>query len=230
MNLHYLQHVPFEGLGAIGDWANSRGVGTSVTRLYEGETPPAVDDLDLLVILGGPMSVHDEQQYSWLATEKDFLREALQAGKPALGICLGAQLLAEVLGGRVHRCPNREIGWHIIERTPEAPPSPILSWLATELEVFHWHGETFTIPPGASRFAESDACLNQGFLYRNNVVGLQFHLETTAAGAKALAEHCAEDLVPGPFVQIPTGWLGSCDRFTKANACMCRLLDAWIRA
>jgi GMP synthase-like glutamine amidotransferase len=229
MKLHYLQHVPFEGLGAIGDWADSQRVITSVTRLYEEERPPAVDDLDLLVILGGPMSVHDEQQYSWLATEKDFLRDALQAGKPTLGICLGAQLLAEVLGGRVHRCKNREIGWHTIERTPEAPPSPILSWLATELEVFHWHGETFSIPPGAARFAESDACLNQGFLYGNNVVGLQFHLETTPPGAKALAEHCAEDLVPGPFVQIPTTWLGPNDRFTRANACMCRLLDAWVQ-
>ena len=110
MNLHYLQHVPFEGLGFIDEWAGNNGVEVGVSRLYAGEVFPAMDAFDGLVIMGGPMGIHDHEEHPWLVHEKAFIRKAIDAGKPVLGICLGAQLVADVLGAKVYPGPQKEIG------------------------------------------------------------------------------------------------------------------------
>ncbi len=183
----------------IDEWRAERGHGARTIRLFRGERLPAPTEPDLIVIMGGPMGVHDEAAYPWIREEKDFLREAAARGARMLGICLGAQLLADVLGGEVGRNPEREIGWYPIRPT-EATAGSLLSGLPAGLTCFHWHGETFSVPPGAKLLAGSDACPNQAFQTGDRILGLQFHLESTERTVAALAENCADELVPGRFV------------------------------
>ena len=172
MRLHYLQHVCFEGLGSIGQWAQERQYGTSVTRLYCNDVLPDLDTFDMLIVMGGPMGVGDEKCYPWLKSEKEFLSKVIAADKPVLGVCLGAQLLAEVLGARVYPNAEKEIGWFPVQLTEEGRRSGFFQGLPSELEVFHWHGETFELPQGASLLASSTACRNQAFAYEKRVFGV----------------------------------------------------------
>ncbi len=203
LRLHYLQHVSFEGLGQIRPWAEKVGAAISATRFHEGQPLPGVDSFDVLVIMGGPMSTGDTDRHPWLVREKQFIREAIAAGKAALGICLGAQLIAAALGARVYPNTHREIGWFDIQRSPAGADHAIGSCLPPQLKVFHWHGDTFDLPEGALRIASSTACRNQGFVLGPRVVGLQFHLETTPESLEALIANGGEDLKPGPYVQSP---------------------------
>jgi len=199
MRAHYMQHVPFEGLGSIETWLTKTGYQISATRLFESEALPAVHDIDLLVIMGGPMSVNDESAYPWLIVEKEFIRDAIHAGKTVLGICLGAQLIATALGARVYPNAVKEIGWFPLTRI--APRAGLMSSFPESVDVFHWHGETFDLPSGATRLASSKACDNQAFQVGDTVVGLQFHLETTPASAQAIVTNCRAELVPSETVQ-----------------------------
>jgi GMP synthase (glutamine-hydrolysing) len=225
MRIHTLQHVPFEGLGSILPWAEHRGCQLSRTRLFAGDPVPEPEAFDWLVVMGGPMGVHDESEHPWLVGEKRLLGDAIEAGKVVLGICLGAQLLAAVLGARVRAGRYKEIGWFPIEATPEAARSRVAGALPSRLEVFHWHGDGFALPAGAIRIARSAACENQGFVYAERVVGLQFHLETTPQTAAELVENCGHELVPSPFVQGAEVILSDPRRFETINGVMGRLLD-----
>lgn len=201
MKIHFIQHVPFEGPAAIKDWALRRGHALSRTAIFEDEPLPAMDGFDWLIIMGGPMGVYDEHIYTWLAPEKRFISDAVSAGKAVLGICLGAQLLAAVLGGTVRRNAHREIGWFPVRLTPGAADFPAFAGLPGEFTAFHWHGDTFGIPPGAALAAESDACAAQAFAYNERVIGLQFHLESTAESVDALVRNCGVELVDERYVQ-----------------------------
>ncbi len=180
-------------------WLRARGARITCTRFFEETALPPLDDPDLLIAMGGPMSVNDESQFPWLRAEKQFLAQAIASGIPTLGICLGAQLIASTLGAPVTKNPQREIGWFPLEEISSATKPPVV--IPAGVPVFHWHGETFGLPPGAISFARSAACAQQAFHLGGYVVGLQFHLETTAATAEALLQHCADELTPGPFVQ-----------------------------
>lgn len=194
-----LQHVPFEGPGSIGDWLAARGAEVHTVRLFAGDDLPAPDAADLIVAMGGPMSVNDEWFHDWLADEKRFLAAAIAADRAVIGICLGAQLIASALGARVGPCKEREIGWFDVEAVPARDGCFAF---APRQRVFHWHGETFELPPGAERLACSQACANQAFQLGERVIGLQFHLETTADSLDALLEACGDELDPDePFVQ-----------------------------
>jgi len=199
MKAHYLQHVPFEGLGSIAPWLEAAGYEVSRTRLFAAEKPPAADAVDFLVIMGGPMSVNDEDEYPWLVREKRFVRDVIEAGKPVLGVCLGAQLIANCLGARVFRNAVKEIGWFPIQGIPLAGKT--IFGFPPSAEVFHWHGETFDLPQGAVHLAQSAACRNQAFQYGRSVIGLQFHLETTPDSARELVKHCRDELVPAEYIQ-----------------------------
>jgi len=189
MKLHYLQHVPFEGLGIIEDWAKTQDAEISCTRLFAGEQLPDIGSFDWLVVMGGPMGIYDHKEHPWLIAEKEFIKAAIDTGKTVLGICLGAQLIADVLGAKVYPGSQKEIGWFPIQRSEGAP-----ELLPATLTAFHWHGDTFELPAGATRLASSEACKNQGFIYNDRVVALQFHLETTPESMEALIENCAEEL------------------------------------
>ena len=199
MRTHYLQHVPFEDLGSIETWLQNAGHEISHTRLYDADNFPEIEEIDLLVVMGGPMSVNDEQKYSWLVKEKDFIKSMIQADKPVLGICLGAQLIVKAMGGEVFKNTVKEIGWLPISAT-ESQNYNVFQF-PEEIDVFHWHGETFSLPNGAVQIAESKGCKNQAFQIGRNVIGLQFHLETTRKSARELVDHCRDELVAGEYIQ-----------------------------
>ncbi len=201
MKIHCLMHVPFEGPAQIADWAESRGHPIAFSHLFAGDVLPELDAFDRLVVMGGPMGIGDEDQYPWLSAEKALIRAAIDAGRSLVGVCLGAQLIAEALGAPVTRNPYPEIGWFPIRLTEAARAHPLCKDLPAELQVLHWHGDTFGLPPGALQLAESDACAQQGFLVDNRVLGLQFHLEMTPTSLRALCSHCADELEPASFVQ-----------------------------
>lgn len=225
MRIHYLQHVPFEGPAYIAEWAQQKGYQVSGTMLYLGEEPPAPEQFDLLVVMGGPMNIYEEEQYPWLGREKQFVREAIDAGKMILGICLGGQLIADVLGGRVTRNEYKEIGWFSVNKTAEARDTVLLRNFPEQFNAFHWHGDTFSIPPDNIRLASSKACLNQAFEYDGRVVGLQFHLESTAESIGLLMKNSADELVEGQFIQKPEIIRNENINISKANELMSLLLD-----
>ncbi|NBT35936.1 MAG: type 1 glutamine amidotransferase [Betaproteobacteria bacterium] len=198
MRTHILQHVSFEGPGCILPWLERRRATVSMTRFFESKALPLLCEFDLLVVLGGPMSVNDEADLPWLREEKTLIRDAVCAGKPVLGVCLGAQLIASALGASVHANAHKEIGWFPIRAVSHA--TSCFSF-PEECTVFHWHGETFDLPPAAVHLATSRGCLNQAFQVGEHTIGLQFHLETTPESAAAILAHCRHELVPAPYVQ-----------------------------
>jgi GMP synthase (glutamine-hydrolysing) len=196
-----------------------------VTRFYRGERLPPVQNLDLLLVLGGPMNIYEELRYPWLADEKRFIERVIAAGRRVLGICLGAQLVADVLGAKVYPNVDQEIGWFPVETTEAASTSGLFTAFPRQLDVFHWHGDTFDIPSGAVHLARSAGCANQAFVYDERVVGLQFHLETTPASANQIIVHGADELVAGRYIQTPQTMLADAHRFDAINQEMQGLLD-----
>jgi len=226
MRIRVLQHVPFEGPAAIGDWAASKGHQIRTTPLFENTALPDRDDFDWLVLMGGPMGVRDEIRYPWMAREKALLREAIGTGKTVVGICLGAQMIAQALGAQVYRNPHKEIGWLPIELTEQGRTSGPLSFLPHRTEAFHWHGDTFSLPDGAVHLARSDACEHQAFLYEGRVLGLQFHLESTAASVADIVSNCADELTPGEYVQGAERMLDATEGdYARINQALYGVLD-----
>ena len=201
MRMHFLQHVPFESPAGIGDWARQHNHSLSLTAFFENDPLPDMDDFDWLVVLGGPMNIHEHDRHPWLVDEKQFIRDSIAAGKVVIGICLGSQLIANVLGGKVIRNEYREIGWHPVWRTPESERSGIFRSLPMEFTAFHWHGDVCSVPPGSAIMAESEACPNQAFEHERRVIGLQFHLESSPESIERLISNCEDELVCGPFIQ-----------------------------
>lgn len=224
LKIHHLQHVPFEGLGSMGSFFLKKGCQLSSTHFYLGHSLPAIDEIDWLIVMGGPMGVHDDMQFPWLKAEKVFIRQAIDSGKIVLGICLGAQLIADVLGAEVFQNQCREIGWFPVERKLDAADSKLAGVLPDRFEVFHWHGDSIEIPQGARLLASSEACRNQGFVVDGRIVGLQFHLETTPASAAALIQNCGAELDGSQFVQTEAEILSDETRFLKINSLMDGLL------
>ncbi len=224
MKLHYLQHVPFEDLGSIEQWAIAAGAEISCTKLYNNEALPLVDSLDWLVIMGGPMNIYDYGKYPWLSTEKLFIKEAIEQGKIVLGICLGAQLIADVLGSKVYANQDKEIGWLPITISENISPE-LKKVLPINPIALHWHGDTFDLPEKSVHLAKSKACQNQGFIYQKKVIGLQFHLETTHKSLSSLIENCRDGLIDAPFIQSAEEMLCDNDRFTQINIIMDKLLS-----
>ena len=225
LRIHYLQHVPFEGPGFIESWALVRGHRLTATRLYAGHRLPATEEFEWLFILGGPMNVYEESRYPWLAREKRFIGEALREGKVLIGICLGAQLLACVLGAKVTRNPCVEIGWYPVQKASQASQSSLSGFLPDSFPAFHWHGDTFEIPRGAVHLARSEACENQAFAFDERVVAFQFHLESTRESVENLIHSCPEDLAEGPFIQSPLHMLADLGRFRAINDLMADIFD-----
>ena len=182
MQIAIFQHADFEGPGEIATWAEQRGHSVRVHHLHRGDSLPALDSFDLLVVLGGEMNIYQYRTWPWLKAETAFLKSALAAGKKLVGICLGAQFIADALGSRVVQNAHVELGWLPVTWTPEARAS--FPGLPAKATVLHWHGDTFDLPPGATRLAASEACPEQGFLIKDKCLGLQLHMEVDPALVK----------------------------------------------
>ncbi len=175
------------------------------------------------------MNVYEEDRFAWLLPEKAFIAEAVAAGKVVLGVCLGAQLLSVVLGGSVAQNPQREIGWFPVNLTPAAASLPLFRDFPERFMAFHWHGDCFTIPPGAVHVARTEACDAQGFVHGDRVVGLQFHLESTPESIGALIEHCghaAPSEQSDNYIQDPPTMEEHFQRLPETHALLEALLDA----
>jgi GMP synthase-like glutamine amidotransferase len=231
MRIHTLQHVSFEGPGIIADYAHSHSHALTTTLLYEWESPPDLNGIDLLVVKGGPMNIYEEEKYPWLPGEKKFIRDAIHAGKAVLGICLGAQLIADVLGARVFPGDFKEIGWFPITLTEEGRQADVFRYFPDKCSVFHWHGDTFSIPEGAMHLAQSAGCLNQAFIYTDRVLGLQFHLESTEVSIRELVRNCQNEIVDGKYIQSEEEMSSpSISNFGQINDAMFGILDYLIQA
>jgi len=174
----FFLHYPSEGPGLLAE--GLRRLGWEVVERPLWSEPPGIPPhTELIILMGGPMSVRDEGQYPFLRPEKEILRPWLASGGPTLGICLGAQLMADALGAKVHRGPQEEIGFFEVELTPEGAADPCFGLFPERFEVFQWHGETFDLPRGAILLAHSELYPHQAFRVGKGAYGLQFHLEVT---------------------------------------------------
>nr|MBC7613572.1 type 1 glutamine amidotransferase [Pseudopedobacter sp.] len=225
LRIHYLQHVAFENLGYIEDWALHQGYELTVTKLFENFELPNIQEIDWLIILGGPMGVEEEDKFPWFKAEKAFIKQAIDAKKIVLGICLGAQLIAEVLGGKVYKNKEKEIGWFDVNLTEEGKSHVLLKDLPATFSVFHWHGDTFDIPDGAQHLMYSTACKNQAFSYQNHVLALQFHLEIGPELLKNMLSNEREDLTKHPFVQTEERIIHELTNTVETNAIFKNILD-----
>jgi GMP synthase-like glutamine amidotransferase len=226
IKVHCFQHVHFEDLGCIGNWIDKNGHTIQYTQFYENYSVPNADDYDWLVVMGGPMSVNDENEFPWLADEKKAVKEAIEKNKTVIGICLGSQLIANVLGEVVYKNQEREIGWFDISLTgPNDSRNLLNSGAANNLKVFHWHGETYKIPANSVHLAYSAGCKSQAFLYNEKVLGLQFHLEVTEQSIAAMIGNGRNELVKGKFVQSESEILAQTACIESNNGIMFQILD-----
>lgn len=201
LNIHVLMHVPYEGLGCIEEWTNKHKHNVTYTRFYEQYSLPELETIDWLIIMGGPMGIYDEQVFTWLAEEKRYIKKAIESTKKVVGICLGSQLIADALGSKVFANTKKEIGWYPIKLSDQAAKHELLKSFDAEFTVFHWHGDTFNLPSNCSHLFYSDICKNQGFVFNNNVIGIQFHFEATENSLKAMVENGMDELVESDTVQ-----------------------------
>lgn len=225
MKIHSLHHTPFEGLGCIKDWIDSRKFALSSTFLYESDDLPPLDEFDLLIIMGGPMGVYEEDKYPWLKKEKTFIKSAIEKGKMVLGICLGSQLVAEALGAKVYMNKFKEIGWFPVNFMEEVHNNSLFNFFPDKLIVFHWHGDTYDLPPGVIHLAQSIGCKNQGFLFKDRVIGLQFHLEVTPESLNEMIDGSEDELAKDTYIQTPGEILSMIDNADRNNRLMFEILD-----
>src|SRR5207253_7374983 len=183
-----LRHVQAEGLGLLTNVLRDRGIHHRYLDLPRGEAPPRdLTNVGGLIVLGGPMAVYEAERHPFLRIEAGLVERALTAGRPVLGICLGAQLIASVLGARVYAGDRREVGWAPITLTDDGRNDPVFGLMEPTLTVFHLHGDTYELPPDARNLARSALYEQQAFRWGDLVYGLQFHLEFTDTMIQRLA-------------------------------------------
>lgn len=228
MRFHCLIHSDLGGDIHLPHWAASRGHDWTLVPVHRSAPPPEPQAQNALAILGGPMSVWEEGRHPWLKAEKRLIEDFLRAGQPVLGICLGAQLLAEVLGARVYPGAQREIGWLPVRRVPEAAAHALGAQLPEHFHTFLWHGDTFDLPSGAAHLARSEAVPHQAFAC-GSALALQFHLEARTDWVRRLVERDAAQMTPERHVQSAETVLTRSNRFyPENNALLDRLLDRWL--
>lgn len=228
MRIHIFQHVVFEDAGSIEKIAREKSFSIHYTRFFEPFKLPNLSSFDLLIIMGGPMSIYDEEQYPWLNEEKKFIKECISKKKQILGFCLGSQLLADALGAAVYTNQEKEIGWHSISK-PIGVHHTLLDLFPDENTVFHWHGDTYDLPKGAIPLFSSEATQLQGFIMNDLWIGLQFHLETVPQSVVSLLKFANNDLNNGrKFVQSQETILSTVDHFADMKKQLTLLLN-WLR-
>ena len=218
-------HVPFEGLGCIEQWIIDNNHSVTFTKFYENYSLPTVENIDWLIVMGGPMGVYDEVAFPWLIEEKAFIQKAIEQRKTVIGICLGSQLIAEVLGAKVYPNKQKEIGWFDIEKTSACEKLDIIQTQERKFQVFHWHGDTFDLPKGSTQLFRSAVCENQAFIYNGNVLGLQFHFEVTNYSLAEMVKHGQDELIKNASIQSASQILAQNGLIESNNKMMFRCLQ-----
>ncbi len=228
MRIHAFYHASFEGLGSIKQWISTSGFTLTETHWYEpNPSLPDIREVDVLIVMGGPMGIYDENVFPWLNLEKKFIREAISLHKKVLGICLGAQLLANALGAKVFANHHKEIGWLPIQGS--SANHTLTSFFPQNQTVFHWHGDTFDLPDGAVLLASSQACLNQAFCWNDSVLGLQYHLEVEPNDVDLMVKNGKHELMDAPFIQSSQEILEETQYFESNKRILFGLLEAFLR-
>jgi GMP synthase (glutamine-hydrolysing) len=231
MNVLVLQHIACEPPGVYEDVLLERGATIQRVELDEGERLPDWHEFDAIVAMGGPMSVNDEEKLPWLRQEKAFIAEAVRAGTPFFGACLGVQLLAASLGGEVAPGPAPEVGLLPVFLTEVAATDPVFADLPRELLTLQWHGDTFTLPDGAVLLAGSPAYRHQAFRWGRSAYGVQFHLELSREMADewtrvpAYAEALADVLGPGSDAALVDELAAHADELRSHGR---RMFERWL--
>ncbi len=229
MRVHYLQHEKHEGLGCIEEWLIKNQLEYAGTHLYVPHQLPLPGDFDGLIIMGGGASIYEEAKYPYLKEEKKFIRKCIDEGKTILGICLGSQLLAEVMGAKVYPGKQQEIGWFTVHFN-EVLRERMMPDLPENFTVLHWHGDTFDIPSGARLIGSSEITPHQGFIYEDHVIALQFHFEINRKQLEVFIDGVGAELLPEEFVQTREELLGNAEIYEKENnRLMFRMLDNFFK-
>ncbi len=231
LRIHALFHTDYEDFNFIKQWAHSHYHTLNVSRSYDNDALPALDSFDWLIVMGGPMSVHDEEKHPWLIKEKALITQATEAGKTVIGVCLGAQLIAHCLGAEVKPSGVKEIGWLPIRLTPAGQAHPLLQdFPKQDFTLLHFHGDGFDCPTGASIIASTDAVANQGFVYQtslhkalgNWVLGWQCHFEVTEESLAKMVVNGNNSIQSGlkeypNTVQSPAEIIALGDKYIEEN-------------
>jgi GMP synthase-like glutamine amidotransferase len=225
MHIHYFQHNHFEDLGFIGDWAKSNNFTTSVTRFDIKPELPLIENFDWLIIMGGAMGVNDSDQYPWIPKEIEFIKEVIRSGKIVIGICLGSQMIASALGARVYKNSEPEMGFWPISFSKEAQQDNVFKHFPANLDVMHFHFDTFTLPEGAILMAKSTVTPVQSFIYGKNVFAFQFHSELTELNLPVFIKELEPEIIPGPLVQNPDEMLQKINYCSLNNEIFAKVLD-----
>lgn len=227
MKIHYLKHIAFEGLGSMESLFIQQGCSLSNTCMYEDAALPSVESMDALIVMGGPMGVNDEKEYPWLCSEKKFIEAAIKREIPVMGVCLGAQLIANVLGAEVNKNNCEEIGWFPVKNTHDMD-DPRVNSFPEHFNAYHWHSDTFEIPSGARNFLHSDGCAHQGFIYGDKTLGLQFHLEMMPSNVQAIYQACGQPEKQAEYVQSLDEMLAPVEYFKNAQNITKNLIESFI--
>ena len=211
-NVLVIKHVEFEGPGLFHNVFIDFGYRVDICMVWKEELPD-LKKYAAILIMGGSMSVNDTLDYPWLIEEKEFISKAIQQDKIVIGVCLGAQLISNVLGEDVYLGSEPEIGWYPLEYKNEG-----LSY------VFHWHGETYDLPFGVELLASSAICENQIYKYRNTVLALQCHLEMDKQALESIIANCKNELYDGRFVMSESQILMGYDVYAKESLILLRKL------
>jgi GMP synthase-like glutamine amidotransferase len=194
MKILAIQNCEIEGFGLYEQHLAACRIDYEVVHAYQGHPLPPFQGFDAIFVGGTPISAYATHEHPFLQAEIAYLGHALSAGKPCMGICCGAQILALILGARVDRCEHSEIGSYEVCLTPAGRTDPLLDGFPPRFSAFHWHGDTFEVPEGAELLVEGELCRNQ-LIRQGNVVGVQFHLEVTCKEAATWADAYAGELV-----------------------------------
>ena len=227
MRIHLLEHDPLDLEDTnITRWAHKKGYATAHTYLCNNEKLPAIEDFDWLMVMGGSPHAWEEDVHPWLTGEKELIARALDRDKIILGVCFGAQLLAEVLGGRVFANRHKEIGWYEVTLTAEGRKSFLFRDIPERFVSFHWHSDHFSLPPGCTRLAYSEPTAQQAFVLEGKpIAAFQFHPEYTREMVIQSARECGDQWEKGPYVAGPEAVLAQTAQRADTDWLMSRLLD-----
>lgn len=223
MRIHYIQHASFEPIGVIEEWAKARKFSLTGAHVYKGERLLTVEDFDMLIVMGGPQSPREIDQYPYLQDEIDLIKASILEEKIILGFCLGAQLIGEALGASTLKSPNKEVGIYPITLTKGGREDSLFEGFPNTFNVIHWHNDMPGLKEGMELLAYSEGCPHQAFRYGSKIYGLQFHMEITLQVAKDLLDYCPEDLRPDKYIQSPEVLMAQ--DFKSINQNMVTLLD-----